>query len=157
MENFRFILENPHPNANSNKQRKRARLVTACDSWFVFSHFPLWPVSPISLYPSRVKKIKCQQTSPNGRCEACKIAKTPCLFGDRDRYQAERGVSCAWSPPVQDIGPLTMPSSSTLIDLSFRQPKLAYLPYATAQSPKQRLESTSMSETPSSFPSSRES
>lgn len=139
MENFRFILENPHPNAN-NKQRKRARLVTACDS-------------------CRVKKIKCQQTSPNGRCEACKIAKIPCLFGDRDRYQAERGVSCAWSPPVQDIGPLAMPSSSTLIDLSFRQPRAAYLPYATGRSPKQRSDSMSISETSSglSSTSTRES
>ncbi|KAF8582222.1 hypothetical protein K439DRAFT_168316 [Ramaria rubella] len=83
MDGFRFILENPHPNASNNKQRKRARLVTACDS-------------------CRVKKIKCQQPSPNGRCEACKSSKTPCLFGDRDRYQAERGVSCTWNTPAEE-------------------------------------------------------
>ncbi|KIJ44397.1 hypothetical protein M422DRAFT_779470, partial [Sphaerobolus stellatus SS14] len=83
MEGFRFILENPHPNATNSKQRKRARLVTACDS-------------------CRIKKIKCQQATPNSQCEACKIAKTPCLFGDRDRYQAERGVTCTWSTPAQE-------------------------------------------------------
>lgn len=39
MDNFRFILENPHPNATNAKQRKRARLVTACDSWYAL---PFW-------------------------------------------------------------------------------------------------------------------
>ncbi|GJJ12425.1 hypothetical protein Clacol_006667 [Clathrus columnatus] len=132
MENFRFILENPHPDANNTKQRKRARLVTACDS-------------------CRIKKIKCQQTSPNGRCEACKTAKTPCLFGDRDRYQAERGVSCAWSPPMQDIDMQALPpasssSSSSSPNLSIRKGKsLAYSPYAIQISAP-----TSRSGTPSS-------
>lgn len=39
MDALHFILENPHPNASDNKQpeKKRARLVTACDSWYVLS------------------------------------------------------------------------------------------------------------------------
>ena len=101
MEAFRFILENPHPGAAPNKQRKRARLVTACDSWY--ARRVLFRCLS-SLRPhSRVKKIKCQQPVPNGCCEACRIAKTPCLFGDRDRYQAERGVTCTWNSSVEDI------------------------------------------------------
>lgn len=105
-------------------------------------------------YSSRVKKIKCQQTTPNGRCEACKIAKTPCLFGDRDRYQAERGVSCAWSPSVQDILPaVPTPSSSNNSDPSSRRPKSAYYPYPSAHSPRLTPTPTSGSGTPSTFPS----
>ena len=102
MEGFRFILENPHPNATNSKQRKRARLVTACDSWCVLLAPPHLQLNS-HLAESRVKKIKCQQTTPNSRCEACKTAKSPCLFGDRDRYQAERGVTCTWSTPIDEI------------------------------------------------------
>ncbi|KAF8514048.1 fungal-specific transcription factor domain-containing protein [Gautieria morchelliformis] len=103
MDGFRFILENPHPNASNNKHRKRARLVTACDS-------------------CRVKKIKCQQPVPNSRCDACKAAKIPCLFGDRDRYQAERGVTCTWSTTVEEI-PADLPESSS------RKRKMTHAPY----------------------------
>ncbi|KAF8507318.1 hypothetical protein BU17DRAFT_8983, partial [Hysterangium stoloniferum] len=109
MDGFRFILENPHPNASNNRQRKRARLVTACDS-------------------CRVKKIKCQQSTPNSRCEACKTAKTPCLFGDRDRYQAERGVTCTWSTAIEES-----PASSP--DTTSRKRKLTPSPPMTTWGP----------------------
>lgn len=76
--------------------------------------FLVWVLLPAVHYLtlitlSRVKKIKCQQPVPNGRCEACKTTKTQCLFGDRDRYQAERGVSCTWNSP----GPVEEVSDST--------------------------------------------
>jgi hypothetical protein len=44
---------------------------------------------------SRLKKIKCQQPSPEAKCEACKSAKIPCRFRDRERYFAERSRAIA--------------------------------------------------------------
>ena len=42
---------------------------------------------------SRVKKIKCLRSQTSRKCEACRTSKTACLYEDRDRYQAERGMS----------------------------------------------------------------
>jgi hypothetical protein len=44
---------------------------------------------------SRLKKIKCLQPSPETKCEACKAAKIPCRFKDRERYFAERSRAIA--------------------------------------------------------------
>ena len=51
MDAFRFILENPHPGACTNKQRKRARLVTACDSWYAPPR-ARWPAGPADPPPA---------------------------------------------------------------------------------------------------------
>lgn len=48
----------------------------------------------VNLY-SRLKKIKCLQPSPETKCEACKAAKIPCRFRDRERYFAERSRAIA--------------------------------------------------------------
>ena len=45
--------------------------------------------------PSRLKKIKCLLPSPETKCEACKAAKIPCRFRDRERYFAERSRAIA--------------------------------------------------------------
>jgi hypothetical protein len=45
---------------------------------------------------SRIKKVKCLRPTSAPQCEACRIANIPCLYGDRDRYQAERGLSYAY-------------------------------------------------------------
>ncbi|KAF9219602.1 hypothetical protein BS17DRAFT_385005 [Gyrodon lividus] len=73
MEGFQFIIESPQA-AQSHK--KRPRLVTSCDN-------------------CRLKKIKCLQSSPETQCEACKAAKIPCKFRDRERYFAERSRAIA--------------------------------------------------------------
>ncbi|KAG9102690.1 hypothetical protein FRC06_001437 [Ceratobasidium sp. 370] len=80
--NFRFILEEPHGGVpQKGQQRKRARLVTACDA-------------------CRVKKIKCIRTPKVQQCEACRVSNGACLYGDRDRYQAERGLSYSYATQI---------------------------------------------------------
>ncbi|KAG9123135.1 hypothetical protein FRC07_000189 [Ceratobasidium sp. 392] len=80
--NFRFILEEPHGGApQKGQQRKRARLVTACDA-------------------CRIKKIKCIRTPKIQQCEACRVSNGACMYGDRDRYQAERGLSYSYATQV---------------------------------------------------------
>ncbi|KAF8335379.1 fungal-specific transcription factor domain-containing protein [Cantharellus anzutake] len=101
---FRFILEDPNADPSRNNQRKRARLVTACDSWYAAVSLVPHPRTRCrSTYsdPSRAKKIKCVTSSETGespKCDACALAATPCLFSDRDRYHAERGVSMSEKP-----------------------------------------------------------
>ncbi len=46
---------------------------------------------------SRAKKIKCHQSPNTGKCEACKLSKTPCRFRDRERYHAQRAGSMSAS------------------------------------------------------------
>ncbi|KAL1747075.1 hypothetical protein HDZ31DRAFT_32835 [Schizophyllum fasciatum] len=65
---FQFIIESPQ---TTTGHKKRPRLVT------------------------RLKKIKCLQPSPESKCEACKAAKIPCKFKDRERYFAERSRAIA--------------------------------------------------------------
>src|SRR6201999_2706832 len=71
---IRFVMEGP--NADLSQKKKRARLITACDA-------------------CRTKKIKCVQPDVTIECEACRRSQTACLFGDRDRYHSERGISTA--------------------------------------------------------------
>ncbi|TRM69256.1 hypothetical protein BD626DRAFT_473478 [Schizophyllum amplum] len=70
---FQFIIESPQ---TTTGHKKRPRLVTSCDN-------------------CRLKKIKCLQSSPETKCEACKAAKIPCKFKDRERYFAERSRAIA--------------------------------------------------------------
>jgi len=72
-DSFQFIIESPQ---HSQGHKKRPRLVTSCDN-------------------CRLKKIKCLQPSPESKCEACKAAKIPCRFRDRERYFAERSRAIA--------------------------------------------------------------
>ncbi|KAG8972053.1 hypothetical protein FRB90_010313, partial [Tulasnella sp. 427] len=67
----------------------------------------------------RLKKIKCIRTAQLDSelpCEACKVSNTDCSYGDRDRYQNERGLSFASSippPPVAPAAPAPVRASST--------------------------------------------
>ncbi|KAJ3727102.1 hypothetical protein C8R42DRAFT_694515 [Lentinula raphanica] len=72
-DSFQFIIESPQ---NTQGHKKRPRLVTSCDN-------------------CRLKKIKCLQPTPEGKCEACRTAKIQCRFRDRERYFAERSRSIA--------------------------------------------------------------
>ncbi|KAK7045712.1 hypothetical protein VNI00_007545 [Paramarasmius palmivorus] len=72
-DSFQFIIESPQ---HATGHKKRPRLVTSCDN-------------------CRLKKIKCLQPSPEAKCEACKAAKIPCRFRDRERYFAERSRAIA--------------------------------------------------------------
>ncbi|KAF9528513.1 hypothetical protein CPB83DRAFT_854295 [Crepidotus variabilis] len=72
-DSFQFIIESPQ---HAQGHKKRPRLVTSCDN-------------------CRLKKIKCLQPSPESKCEACKAAKIPCRFRDRERYFAERSRAIA--------------------------------------------------------------
>ncbi|CAK5281342.1 unnamed protein product [Mycena citricolor] len=72
-DSFQFIIESPQ---NTTGHKKRPRLVTSCDN-------------------CRLKKIKCLQSSPESKCEACKVAKVACRFKDRERYFAERSRAIA--------------------------------------------------------------
>ncbi|TDL22659.1 hypothetical protein BD410DRAFT_861278 [Rickenella mellea] len=87
MDGLRFILEDPH--AASSREKKRSRLVTACDT-------------------CRAKKIKCHQSSPSAKCEACKASKSACRFRDRERYHAQRSgslsaTSSAFNSDAEDV------------------------------------------------------
>ncbi|KIM53644.1 hypothetical protein SCLCIDRAFT_1222613 [Scleroderma citrinum Foug A] len=73
MDPLQIIIESPNA---AQSQKKRPRLVTSCDN-------------------CRLKKIKCQQPSPETQCDACTLAKIPCRFRDRERYFAERSRSIA--------------------------------------------------------------
>ncbi|KAH8119039.1 hypothetical protein DFH11DRAFT_1501870 [Phellopilus nigrolimitatus] len=76
MDGIRFILEDPQ--AANSRQKKRSRLVTACDT-------------------CRAKKIKCHQSPGTGKCEACRLSKSACRFRDRERYHAQRSGSISAS------------------------------------------------------------
>ncbi|KAI5117230.1 hypothetical protein M0805_001588, partial [Coniferiporia weirii] len=76
MDDIRFILEDPQ--AANFRQKKRSRLVTACDI-------------------CRAKKIKCHQSPGSAKCEACRLSKSACRFRDRERYHAQRSGSISAS------------------------------------------------------------
>ncbi|EJD02726.1 uncharacterized protein FOMMEDRAFT_85020 [Fomitiporia mediterranea MF3/22] len=76
MDGIRFILEDPQ--AANSRQKKRSRLVTACDT-------------------CRAKKIKCHQSPGSAKCEACRLSKSACRFRDRERYHAQRSGSISTS------------------------------------------------------------
>lgn len=102
MDGIRFILEDPQ--AANSRQKKRSRLVTACDTWcapppglcpaFVYSDTNLLS---LVLWYSRAKKIKCHQSSDSPKCEACRLSKSMCRFRDRERYHAQRSGSVSAS------------------------------------------------------------
>lgn len=88
-DSFQFIIESPQ---NTQGHKKRPRLVTSCDNWWV-AYRGFFSIHSTSI--SRLKKIKCLQPTPEGKCEACRAAKIPCRFRDRERYFAERSRSIA--------------------------------------------------------------
>ncbi|KAF7298129.1 Zn(2)-C6 fungal-type domain-containing protein [Mycena chlorophos] len=92
-DGFQFIIESPQ---NSQGHKKRPRLVTSCDN-------------------CRLKKIKCLQAQPEAKCEACKTAKIPCRFKDRERYFAERSRAIAGPPPYGN-DPNAKPSGVVIPD-----------------------------------------
>ncbi|KAG7090944.1 hypothetical protein E1B28_010016 [Marasmius oreades] len=81
-DSFQFIIESPQ---HATGHKKRPRLVTSCDN-------------------CRLKKIKCLQSAPESKCEACKAAKIPCRFRDRERYFAERSRAIAGPSVTSSYG-----------------------------------------------------
>ena len=81
---------------------------------FGFSHVTCEAINSPVFGPSRSKKIKCVMVAgaasgPGAKCDACTQAATVCLFSDRDRYHAERGVSV--SENARTIDPPNAPSA----------------------------------------------
>ncbi|KAJ7502847.1 hypothetical protein B0H11DRAFT_2154931 [Mycena galericulata] len=95
-DSFQFIIESPQ---HAQGHKKRPRLVTSCDN-------------------CRLKKIKCLQPTPEAKCEACKAAKIPCRFRDRERYFAERSRAIAGP----NVGSPYGDEPSEEPDPSFRSP-----------------------------------
>jgi hypothetical protein len=104
MDGLRFVLEAPQL---SQTHKKRPRLVTSCDNWWVVACMSCYGTPSKDGRPSapnsRLKKIKCVQVKSLSRCEACEGGNTPCQFRDRERYFAERsrivtGASAGPSP-----------------------------------------------------------
>lgn len=93
------------------------------------SFFPFHPIPNDSSPPSRLKKIKCLQPSPEAKCEACKSAKIPCRFRDRERYFAERSRAIA--------GPNSGVYASELRSVAFllRPPSASYLTIRSESNP----------------------
>lgn len=89
-ESFQFIIESPQ---HTQGHKKRPRLVTSCDNWYAIIGSS--EASTYLIIHSRLKKIKCLQPSPETKCEACKTARIPCRFRDRERYFAERSRAIA--------------------------------------------------------------
>lgn len=90
--------------------------------------------SHAAFFLSRLKKIKCLQSSPETSCEACKAAKIPCKFRDRERYFAERSRAIA-GPSSASLHPQP-PSRATSIvpESSERSDSSAGSEYATPAS-----------------------
>ncbi|KAF8995469.1 hypothetical protein BDQ17DRAFT_1392227 [Cyathus striatus] len=93
-DSFQFIIESPQ---HSQGHKKRPRLVTSCDN-------------------CRLKKIKCLQPSPEAKCEACKSAKIPCRFRDRERYFAERSRAIAGPNANAGYSPESRPETNAGLD-----------------------------------------
>lgn len=53
---------------------------------------------------SRLKKIKCLQSSSEAKCKACSQAKVSCRFRDREKYFAERSQFIG-GPPSESPSP----------------------------------------------------
>ncbi|KAF4599741.1 hypothetical protein EYR40_006840 [Pleurotus pulmonarius] len=119
-DSFQFIIESPQHNQG---HKKRPRLVTSCDN-------------------CRLKKIKCLQPSPESKCEACKTAKIPCKFKDRERYFAERSRAIAGSNVPSSYGDERRSSSNPALDAfsvasSSSSPASSHSgPRSTSHSPK---------------------
>lgn len=92
MDDFQFIIESPH---KEQSQRKRLRLVTSCDNWYVCLPYGICAHAEHEHSDSRLKKIKCLQASPDSKCDTCNQAKVSCHFRDRERYFIERSQTVA--------------------------------------------------------------
>lgn len=96
MSDLHFVLE--HPQDNSRREhKKRPRLVTSCDNWYVGTFqirltFRADPLIPLS---SRAKKLKCIKGGENTPCESCTNSGAICEFRDREQYFAERSAKSA--------------------------------------------------------------
>jgi hypothetical protein len=125
---IQFIIESPQTTAS---HKKRPRLVTSCDSWYVSCRNP---TRRRLMSGSRLKKIKCLQPSPETKCEACKVAKVPCRFKDRERYFAER--SRAIAGPSANVHAPSYSSDQRCASPSFPQsPRLTFRPSRHDQNP----------------------
>lgn len=104
--------------SSSSSPPRPQRGTRSAHAW---SHLATTGTSPSSLSlssaliapPSRLKKIKCLQPHPDSKCDACKAAKIPCKFKDRERYFAERSraiagpnVGTAFNPIEERCAPI---------------------------------------------------
>lgn len=102
MDGFQFIIESPQ---ESQSHKKRPRLVTSCDNWYVHRACTTVHIHGLRSFSfSRLKKIKCLQPSSDSHCEACKVAKIQCRFRDRERYFAERSRAIAGPNLTRPVG-----------------------------------------------------
>ncbi|KAK7438096.1 hypothetical protein VKT23_018262 [Stygiomarasmius scandens] len=116
-DSFRFIIEFPQ---HTQEHKKRPHLVTSCDN-------------------CRLKKIKCLQPSPETKRKACKTAKIPCRFRDRERYFAKRNRAIA--------GPSVTPNYVSEMQRNVT-PKTPLDGYSVASVPSSRPASSSVRYTP---------
>jgi hypothetical protein len=96
MSDLHFVLEHPQDN-NRREHKKRPRLVTSCDNWYVPPDSCSVPIpQSFSCVPpsrsSRAKKLKCIKGGENAPCESCTNSGVTCEFRDRDQYFAERSA-----------------------------------------------------------------
>ncbi|KAG1812571.1 uncharacterized protein BJ212DRAFT_1448164 [Suillus subaureus] len=112
MDGFQFIIESPQ---ETQGHKKRPRLVTSCDN-------------------CRLKKIKCLQSSPETQCEACKAAKIPCKFRDRERYFAERSRAIAGPSSVPPYHGSSSRATTAVPESSERSNSSSTNEYATPAS-----------------------
>ncbi|KAG2072230.1 hypothetical protein BDR04DRAFT_1013817 [Suillus decipiens] len=134
MDGFQFIIESPQ---ETQGHKKRPRLVTSCDN-------------------CRLKKIKCLQSSPETQCEACKAAKIPCKFRDRERYFAERSRAIAGPSSASPYHGSSSRATTTVPEPSERSNSSGTNEYATPAStvytPPSQGYSNSISRSPSYSP-----
>lgn len=134
MDGFQFIIESPQ---ETQGHKKRPRLVTSCDN-------------------CRLKKIKCLQSSPETQCEACKAAKIPCKFRDRERYFAERSRAIAGpssAPPYHGSSSRTTTSAPESSERSNSSGTNEYAtPASTGYTPPSQGYANSMSRSSSYSP-----
>ncbi|TDL25049.1 hypothetical protein BD410DRAFT_718764 [Rickenella mellea] len=83
MSEVHFVFEKPQK--HDRPEKKRSRLVTSCDA-------------------CRSRKIKCRPSGfGDDVCEACKIASSNCVYEERDRIRAERGIANFTVAPANAI------------------------------------------------------
>ncbi len=96
MDDIKFVHESPQL---VQGQKKRPRLVTSCDNWYIFISEGLSSVTRSPRFSSRLKKVRCIQPSNSAKCESCEAAQVPCRYRDRERYFAERSRITSNSSP----------------------------------------------------------
>ena len=96
---------------------------------------------PISYYSkphvstlfSRLKKIKCTRTTQSvseSVCDACRLSGADCSYGDRDRYQNEKGVP--FIANVMSVPKLQMETNGAEIKSKRRKMSAASSPTGTS-------------------------